>query len=178
MLAGELYDPADPELSAERQACRRLCRRLNLGDPGAGREREEILGELFGSSGEVWVEPPFHCDYGWNIHLGQKVFFNFGCVVLDVAPVHVGDHVLIGPSVQIYTATHPLDAKERRGGLESAKPVRIGSDVWIGGGAILCPGVSIGDRAVVGAGSVVTRDVPGDVVVAGNPARILRHLGA
>nr|WP_282446830.1 sugar O-acetyltransferase [Aromatoleum aromaticum] len=137
-----------------------------------------MLGELFGRETDAWVQPPFFCDYGTNIFLGVKVFFNFNCVVLDVAPVTIGSNVLFGPSVQICTATHPISAAERRTGLESAKPITIGSDVWVGGGAIICPGVNIGDRAVIGAGSVVTRDIPSDVVAAGNPARIIRALPA
>ena len=115
-------------------------------------------------------------DYGTNIVLGTKVFFNFNCVVLDVMQVTIGSNVLFGPSVQIYTATHPISAVERRKWLESAKPITIGSDVWVGGGVIICPGVTIGDRAVIGAGSVVTRDIPSDVFAAGNPARVIRPL--
>lgn len=176
MLAGELYDPADPELRADRIACRELCHQLNHGSPADESERRNILSALFGKQIDVWVEPPFHCDYGRNIRLGSKVFFNFDCVVLDVAEVRIGDNVLIGPAVQIYTAMHPLNADERRRGLEYARPVVIGSDVWIGGGAIICPGITIGDKAVIGAGSVVTRDVPGGVVVAGNPARVIRKM--
>ena len=121
------------------------------------------------------MQPPFFCDYGSNIQLGERVFFNFNCVVLDVCCVTIGDHTLIGPAVQIYTATHPLDAAQRRLA-ESGKPVEIGSDVWIGGGAIILPGVRIGARTVIGAGSVVTRDVPDEVFAAGNPCRVIRHL--
>ncbi len=173
MLAGELYCPADPELVADRRAVRERCHRLNHSAPTDEEERRRILREIFGRDTGAWIEPPFHCDYGRNIWLGTGVYFNFNCVVLDVAEVRIGDNTLIGPAVQIYTATHPLDAGERRRGLEYGKPVVIGADVWIGGGAILCPGVSIGDRAVIGAGSVVTRDVPADAIVAGNPARRL-----
>jgi len=122
------------------------------------------------------MQRPFFCDYGTNIELGRKVFFNFNCVVLDVTPVRIGDHTLFGPEVLIYTATHPLDAEVRRAGLEFAKPVEIGADVWVGGGAIICPGVRIGARAVIGAGSVVTRDIPDDVFAAGNPCRVIRPL--
>lgn len=176
MLAGELYNPLDPELVAERLACRERCLKLNRSGPADEAERRSILRELLGKDTDVWIEPPFHCDYGRNLRLGTKVYFNFDCVVLDVMPVDIGDNVLIGPAVQIYTATHPLDAAARRSGLEFAKPVAIGSDVWIGGGAIICPGVKIGDRAVIGAGSVVTRDVPDDAVVGGNPAKLIRTL--
>lgn len=124
----------------------------------------------------VWIEPPFHCDYGSNIILGDKVYFNFNCVILDCAAVTIGSNVCFGPAVQIYTATHPLNAIERRAGLEFAKSIEIADDVWIGGGAIICPGVRIGARSVIGAGSVVTRDVPADVIAAGNPCRALRTL--
>src|SRR5690242_15848952 len=122
------------------------------------------------------MQPPFFCDYGTNIELGERVFFNFNCVVLDVMAVRIGDFTLFGPAVQIYTALHPVNAGERRSGLELAKAVTIGSDVWVGGGAIICPGVTIGDRGVIGAGSVVTRDVPADSFAAGNPCRVIRKL--
>lgn len=121
------------------------------------------------------IQPPFHCDYGVNITLGARVFFNFNCVVLDVCRVTIGDYSMFGPAVQIYTATHPLDAATRRL-QEYGKPVVIGDDVWVGGGAIICPGVTVGSRSVIGAGSVVTRDVPDDVFAAGNPCRVIRAI--
>lgn len=176
MLAGELYDPLDAELVAARVRARDLCQDLN-----ATREREEetrrrILVELFGTGGaEVWMQPPFFCDYGSNIYLGKRVFFNFNCVVLDVCAVRIGDFTLFGPAVQIYTATHPLEAELRRR-QEFAKPVTIGADVWVGGAAVICPGVTIGSRSVIGAGSVVTRDIPDGVFAAGNPCRVIRQL--
>lgn len=176
MLAGELYDPLDAQLSRERQHCRDLCQQLNATHEDEKEERQRLLAELFGHETDAWIQPPFFCDYGTNITLGSRVFFNFNCVVLDVGRVTIGSHVLFGPSVQIYTATHPLIAAERRKGVESARPITIGSDVWVGGGAILCPGVTIGDRSVIGAGSVVTRDIPADVVAAGNPCRVIRSL--
>ncbi len=176
MLAGELYDPLDPQLTRERHQARDLCLRLNATREEEVEARTAILAELFGRASDVWLQPPFFCDYGTNIRLGRKVFFNFNCVVLDVMEVRIGDHTLFGPAVQIYTATHPLDAAERRGGLEFAKPVEIGSDVWVGGGAIICPGVTIGARAIIGAGSVVTRDIPDDVFAAGNPCRVIRPI--
>ncbi len=174
MLAGELYDAQDAELTVGRQRARELCRRLNDSTEHQATLRRRILEELFGEPTDVWIEPPFHCDYGTNISLGEKVYFNFNCVVLDVALVSIGSNVLFGPGVQIYAATHPLDPAVRRQGLESGKPVTIGSDVWVGGGAIICPGVTIGDGAVIGAGSVVTRDVPAGVLAAGNPCRVIR----
>lgn len=176
MLAGELYDPLDPQLCEERQRCRDLCQELNATRETQQEERQRILTALLGRETDAWIQPPFFCDYGTNIVLGSKVFFNFNCVVLDVMQVTIGNNVLFGPSVQIYTATHPISAVERRKWLEFAKPITIGSDVWVGGGAIICPGVTIGDRSVIGAGSVVTRDIPADVFAAGNPARVVRAL--
>jgi maltose O-acetyltransferase len=176
MLAGELYDPMDPELVTARVRARDLCQALNATRDSEEEERRRILTELFGSGGgQVWMQPPFYCDYGSNIHLGQRVFFNFNCVVLDVCAVRVGDFTLFGPAVQIYTATHPLEAELRRT-REFAKPVTIGSDVWVGGAAVICPGVTIGSRSVIGAGSVVTRDIPDDVFAAGNPCRVIRSV--
>lgn len=178
MLAGELYDPLDRELVAARRRARDLCQALQATREADEAERRRLLGELFAAGGdEVWLQPPFYCDYGANIRLGRKCFFNFNCVVLDVAAVTLGDHVLVGPAVQIYAATHPLDPALRRQ-QEFGRPVTIGSDVWIGGGAIICPGVTIGPRAVIGAGSVVTRDIPAGVLAAGNPCRVIRKLDA
>lgn len=176
MLAGEPYDPLDAELTAARERARDLCQALNATREGERDERQRLVGELFGHTGrDVWLQPPFYCDYGAHISLGDRVFFNFNCVVLDVCRVTIGHYTLFGPAVQIYTATHPFDAARRRVE-ESGRPVVIGDDVWVGGGGIICPGVTIGSRAVIGAGSVVTRDVPDDVVAAGNPCRVLRHL--
>ena len=176
MLAGELYDPFDPELVAARDRARDLCLALNATREGEKAERRRIALALFGAGGDsVWVQPPFYCDYGANLFLGERVFFNFNCVVLDVCPVRIGDFTLFGPAVQVYTATHPMNAEQRRG-REFARPIEIGADVWVGGGAILCPGVRVGDRAVIGAGSVVTRDVPPGVFAAGNPCRIVREI--
>lgn len=176
MLAGELYDALDPELVKAREQARDPCQDLN-----ATREREQaarrlILTELFGNGGDsVWMQPPFYCDYGNNIHLGERVYFNFNCVILDVCEVRIGDFTFFGPAVQIYTATHPMNAHLRRT-QEFGRPIAIGSDVWVGGGAIICPGVTIGSRTVIGAGSVVTRDIPADVFAAGNPCRVIRAI--
>jgi maltose O-acetyltransferase len=176
MLAGQLYDPLDPELVRARDRARNLCQDLNATREADQEARRRILRELFGAGGDsVWMQPPFFCDYGSNILLGERVFFNFNCVVLDVCGVTVGDFTLFGPAVQIYTATHPMNAVLRRK-QEFAKPVEIGSDVWVGGGAILCPGVKIGSRSVIGAGSVVTRDIPEGVFAAGNPCRVIRPI--
>jgi maltose O-acetyltransferase len=176
MLASELYDPLDPDLIASRDRARDLCQALNATREAQREERRAIVRELFGAGGDsVWVQPPFFCDYGSNILLGERVFFNFNCVVLDVCEVRVGDYTLFGPAVQIYTATHPMNAELRRE-REFAKPIVIGADVWVGGGAILCPGVRIGSRSVIGAGSVVTRDIPERVFAAGNPCRVIREI--
>lgn len=178
MLSGELYDPLDAQLSDERRRARLLFKALNDTRDDEQDERARLIKELIPASGEgTWIEPPFYCDYGSNITLGDKVFFNFNCVVLDVAPVLIGSRVLFGPAVQIYAATHPLSASERRTGLELGKRVEIGNDVWVGGGAIICPGVRIGARAVIGAGSVVTKDVPEGALAAGNPCRVIRQVG-
>jgi maltose O-acetyltransferase len=177
MLRGELYHAGDAELSALRARARDLTHTLNHSGAAETELRLRVLRDLLGTMGErTWIEPPFYCDYGSNIHLGSGVFFNFNCIVLDVMSVTVGDHTLFGPNVQIYTATHPISAEERRTGLEFAKPIHIGADVWVGGSAIICPGVRIGARTVIGAGSVVTRDLPDDVFAAGNPARVVRAL--
>ncbi len=179
MLAGELYDPLAPELVAARERARDLCQALNATREAEHEARRGILTRLLGAGGDsVWMQPPFYCDYGANIHLGERVFFNFNCVVLDVCEVRIGAFTLFGPAVQIYTATHPMKADERRRGLEAGKPIEIGSDAWIGGGAIILPGVRIGTGAVIGAGSVVTRDIPASVFAAGNPCRIVRDLHA
>jgi maltose O-acetyltransferase len=178
MLSGELYHAPDPELSEERLKARLLLGELNSSREDEEEKRKSILKKLIPEAGAgFWMQPPFYCDYGYNISTGEKVFFNFNCVVLDVMPVKIGNRTLIGPNVQIYTATHPMDYRERAAGLEFAKPVTIGEDVWIGGSAVICPGVTIGDRSVIGAGSVVTKDVPPDVFAAGNPCKVIRSLG-
>ncbi|MQA29874.1 MAG: sugar O-acetyltransferase [Luteitalea sp.] len=178
MLAGELYDPFDAGLAAARERARDLCQTLNATREAEQAERRRILRKLFGAGGDsVWMQPPFFCDYGTNIELGERVFFNFNCIVLDVCSVRIGSFTLFGPSVQILTPMHPFDAALRRQ-QEFGKPVEIGSDVWVGGGAIILPGVRIGSRAVIGAGSVVTRDVPGGVLAVANPCRVIREIPA
>lgn len=175
MLGGELYDPLDAQLVHERRRARLLLKRLNDTRDDEEAARAGICRELFGVMGEgLWLQPPFWCDYGSNIIFGTKVFLNFNCIILDVAQVTVGDRVLFGPAVQVYAATHPLSAAERRTGLELGKPIVIGDNVWIGGGAIINPGVRIGAGAVIGAGSVVTRDIPDGMFAAGNPSRVIR----
>ena len=177
MLSGLMYDPMDPALVVERHRARLLFQKINLLDDHRKEERNGLFCDLIGTAGEgLWIEPPFYCDYGSNINLGKNVFMNFNCCILDVMEVTIGDRVMLAPNVQIYTATHPLEAKERSSGREFAKAVVIGNDVWIGGGAIICPGVTIGNRVVIGAGAVVTRDVPDDVFVGGNPARVIKTI--
>jgi maltose O-acetyltransferase len=176
MLAGEMYDPLDPELVAARTRARDLCQDLNATRESESGRRRRLLAELFGRGGDtVWMQPPFYCDYGSNIELGERVFFNFNCIVLDVCPVQVGDFTMFGPAVQIYTPLHPFNAGQRRRE-EFGKAIEIGSDVWVGGGAIILAGVKIGARAVIGAGSVVTRDIPEGVFAAGNPCRVVRSI--
>ncbi|GGG26241.1 sugar O-acetyltransferase [Pontibacter amylolyticus] len=177
MLAGELYDPLDKQLSDERLQTRLLLKELNDSREDQVEERSRILKALIPNSGEgLWLQPPFYCDYGYNMVVGDRVFFNFNCVVLDVMEVRIGSRTLFGPNVQVYTATHPMDHQIRASGVENARPISIGEDVWIGGSVVICPGVTIGDRSVIGAGSVVTKDIPADVFAAGNPCRVIRHL--
>ncbi|MBH0228668.1 sugar O-acetyltransferase [Halobacillus yeomjeoni] len=177
MLSGELYNPTDEELVHERSRARQIMFSLNQTKDAEEHYRNQLLGDLLGTiEGDCKIEPPFYCDYGTNIHLGEEFYANFNCVFLDVCPIHIGKRVLIGPSVQIYTATHPVEREIRNNGLEYGKPVKIGDDVWIGGSAVINPGVTIGDQAIIGAGAVVTKDVPPKVVVAGNPARVIREL--
>jgi maltose O-acetyltransferase len=177
MLSGQLYDASDLELVEERKRCRKLLEILNSNLDDQDSNVKEILQQLLPNTGkDLILQPPFFCDYGSNIQIGDQVFMNFNCIILDVMKVTIGSRSMLGPNVQIYTATHPLNHKERASGLEYAKPIFIGKDVWIGGGAIINPGVSIGDRTVIGAGSVVTKDLPSDVFAAGNPCRIIKTL--
>jgi maltose O-acetyltransferase len=177
MLAGELYRSADPELVAERRRAARLLTTYNRTGESEAEARGALLRELLGAVGEgAVILPLFACDYGYNIRLGRNAFVNYNCVFLDCAPIEIGDDLQMGPAVQLYTAQHPLEADARRSGVEYARPIRIGNDVWIGGGAIVLAGVRIGDGSIVGAGSVVVRDVPAGSVVAGNPARIVRTI--
>ncbi|UYQ91177.1 sugar O-acetyltransferase [Chitinophaga horti] len=171
MLAGELYNAGSPELQADSLANARWMIRYNQSAP---EEREALLKEGLGKVGEqVNIRPPFHCDYGYNILLGDGVVMNFNCIILDVMPVHIGDMTQIGPGVQILTADHPRDPEQRKAGLESGKAIHIGKNVWIGGGALLMPGITVGDDAIIGAGSVVTKNVPAGATVVGNPARVV-----
>ena len=177
MLAGEMYDPLDLQLITERLQARLLLKELNDTREDETEKRITILQQLLPNSGEgLWLQPPFYCDYGYNLILSENVFFNFNCVVLDVSTIIIGSRTMFGPAVQIYSATHPLNHIERSSGKEYAKPILIGEDVWVGGGAVICPGVSIGHRSVIGAGSVVTKNIPDDVFAAGNPCKVIRLL--
>lgn len=177
MLQGEPYLATDSELTGQRVSARRLWRRYNASDPDDTSQRTAVLRQLLGSiADDVLIEPPFYCDYGSQIHLGAGVFINMNCVFLDPAPITIGAQTFFGPNVQLYTATHPLDAAERVAGPESALPITIGSRVWIGGGTIVLAGVTIGDDTTIGAGSVVTRDIPSGVVAVGNPCKVIRSL--
>ncbi len=174
MLAGELYVADCPELAADNARASAWMDRFNAKIAMPAENRHAMLRELFASIGEgAFIRPPFHCDYGTNISLGAGAFLNFGCVILDVVAVSIGDMTQIGPGVQILTADHPRDAEERRRKLEFGRPVLIGSNVWIGGGALILPGVTVGDDAIIGSGAVVTRDVANGATVVGNPARIV-----
>ena len=175
MLAGESYNCLDHDLEIERQRTRQLLRRYNQTE--AAPDRENILRQLLGHFGQnSLIQPPFFCSYGHNIYIGDHVFLNVLCTILDGNTVRIGDHVMIGPAVQIYTAAHHLQAESRIQGWEIARPIVIEDNVWLGGGAILLPGVTVGRNAVVGAGAVVSRNVPANTVVAGNPARVIREI--
>lgn len=174
MLKGELYHAIDEELVKEREYARVLTFEFNASKPDEMELRNKILEKLIRAKGSVVIEPPFYCDYGYNIRVGDNFYANFGCIILDVNLVQIGDNVLLGPNVQIYTAAHPTDPKARLSGLEYAKSVVIGNNVWIGGGAIICPGVKIGANTTIGAGSVVTGDIPGNVIAVGSPCRVIK----
>jgi maltose O-acetyltransferase len=177
MLAGDLYDAVDPELAAERGRAAALLHQFNTSDPSDADRRLELLRDLLGSLGEgAQILTPLHCDYGYQVHIGAGTFVNCGAVFLDVATITLSDHVQVGPNVQFLTPTHPLEPGLRRTGRESARPITVASNVWLGGGAVILPGVSIAENTVVGAGSVVTRSLPANVVAAGNPARVIRTL--
>jgi maltose O-acetyltransferase len=177
MLAGDQYIAVDPDLARESNRAATLIAEFNAtaGDDHAGRQR--ILRELLGGIGEgTVVRPPFRCDYGYQTHIGARTFANWGLVALDVGRITIGDDVQIGPNVQLLTATHPVEPEPRRAKWEGSRPIVIGNNVWLGGGVIVCPGVTIGENTVVGAGAVVTRDLPANVVAVGNPARVIRSL--
>ncbi len=175
--AGLPYFPGDEELRALRARCKQLCYAFNTTEHQQREERMNLLRQLLGSThGRFLIEPSFWCDYGYNIHLGKNFYANHNCVILDCAKVTFGDHVMVGPNCGFYTACHPIDPQQRREGVEFARPITVGNDVWFGGGCTVLPGVTIGDGCVIGAGSVVTRDIPANTVAAGNPCRVLRSI--
>lgn len=177
MLAGELYRADDPELIAERQRCQLSLEQINATSAAEPERRTALLRALLAAIGDdTTIETPFRCDYGYNVRIGARSFVNYGGIFLDVRPIDIGDEVLIGPNVQLLTATHPLDATQRRAWLESGMPIWIGNGAWLGAGALVMPGISIGEEAVIGAGAVVTRDVEPRTVVAGSPAKVIRRL--
>lgn len=177
MLAGEPYVAADAELGEMNLRAQTLLQAFNSSAPAAVEERRDIIRELFGAAGAGFeVRQPFFCDYGSNIYAGDNLFVNYDCVFLDCNVIRIGDNVMLGPKVQIYTAHHPLEPEARRTLVEMASPVHVGDDVWVGGGVIICPGVTIGRGTTIGAGSVVTRDIPERVLAAGNPCRVIRAL--
>ena len=173
---GENYFSNDKELVAERTFAKKLLHKLNVTEYLMNSNSKQILRQLLPNSHKhIYIEPPFHCDYGYNIYSGIKVFFNVNCVVLDAAKVTIGDNVFVGPNVQIYTTSHPLDATDRLK-VEFAKPITIGNDCWIGGNATILPGVIIGNGCTIGAGSVVTKNIPDNSLAVGNPAKVIRKL--
>lgn len=177
MLAGELYDESDALLTRERVNARRLCRLFNTTVETEGHKRKALLKELFGSTGEnIHIEQNFRCDYGYNIHVGENFYANFSCVMLDTCDIRIGANCFLAPGVHIYTATHPIDPAMRNQGVKFGKPVTIGDNVWIGGRAIINPGVTIGNNVVVAAGAVVTKDIPDNIVVGGTPAVFIKHV--
>jgi len=170
MLSGKLYNSNDPQLASERKQARSYLHRLNTIEYGDKDKYSDIISNLLPNcTSDIWIEPPFFCDYGYNIYADHGVFFNFNCVVLDVCPVRIGSNVLIGPGVHIYTAAHPQDFMQRRDALEFGKPVSIGDDTWIGGRVVILPGVHIGHRCIIGAGAVITKDIPDDTTIPANP---------
>ena len=177
MLSEKMYDPLDPELVEERRKARILFQEINLLNDNEKQKRDKLFYTLLQNAEEgLWIEPPFYCDYGYNIKAGKNLFMNFNCCILDVAEVKIGDNCMMGPNVQIYTATHPLEADKRNSGREFAKRIIIGDNVWIGGHAIINPGVTIGNGVVIGSGSVVTKSFPDNVFIGGNPAKIIQPI--
>ncbi|MBP3951665.1 sugar O-acetyltransferase [Bacillus suaedae] len=177
MLAGEMYNPADPLLVWERQEARRKVRVYNQTLETEEETRTKLLKDLLGSTGEkVYMEPNIRFDYGYNTYVGENFFANFDCIILDVCEVKFGDNCMLAPGVQIYTATHPIHPTERNSGKEYARPITFGDNVWIGGGAIVNPGVRVGNNVVIASGAVVTKDVPDNVVVGGNPAKVIKPI--
>ena len=176
MLSGENYDAFDKTLMKERLHANQLTYEFNHTKPTEIQRRNEIIKQLISTKERFLIEPPFRCDYGYNIKVGKDFYANYGCIILDCHSVTIGDYVMFGPNVQVYTATHPIDPIARQSGVEYAKPVIIGDSVWIGGNSVICPGVTIGNNVTIGAGSVVTKDIPDDVVAVGNPCGVIKRI--
>ena len=177
MLSGRPYKAFDDELLKERQCAKELTFEFNALHPNELERQNKTIKKLFGETGKTFhVEPPFHCDYGYNIIIGENFYLNYNCIILDCAKVTIGNNVLIAPNVSIYTAGHPLHYELRNQDYEYAFPINIGNNVWIGGNVIINPGITIGDNSVIGSGSVVTKDIPSDVIAIGNPCRVLRKI--
>lgn len=176
MISGEMYLSADKELRADRNYSSDILYEYNHSRPNENEKRTALLNKLIHTNGTAYIEPPFHCDYGYNITVGENFYANTGCVILDCGKVTIGKNCMLAPMVGIYAATHPLDAETRNSGLEFSKAITIGDNVWIGGSSVICPGVTIGDNAVIGAGSVVTKDIPSNCIAVGNPARVIKEI--
>lgn len=176
MINGLPYNPANPKLVLERAKINKICTKYNKKAFNEINMKSRLLRKIMNTKGNFWIKPPFYCDYGYNIYMGKNVMLNYGCVILDVCSVNIGDYTLIGPGTHIYTACHSLDPNERKDDVEFGKPVTIGENVWIGGNCCILPGVTIGDNTVIGAGSVVTKDIPANVVAVGNPCKVIRSL--
>lgn len=177
MLSGETYNPYVPDLTKDRARLKDQIYQYNQLKPSESEAKQELLKKVLGSTKESFtIEQPFYCDYGYNIHIGNNFFSNFNCVILDVALVTIGDDVLLGPNVSLFTVNHVLDPKGRKQGLEYAKPITIGNNVWIGGNVVILPGVTIGENSVIGAGSVVTKDIPANVIAVGNPCKVVKEI--
>lgn len=176
MIKGLEYNPVSPQLVLDRDKASRILAKYNSKTFHEINMRNGLIKKLMNTTGNFWIKPPFYCDYGYNIHLGKDVMINFNCVFLDVCPIIIGDHTLIGPNTQIYTACHSLNYIERRENKEYGKPVQIGNDVWIGGSVVILAGITIGDHAVIGAGSVVTKDIPANTISVGNPCKVIHNM--
>ena len=177
MINGYVYNPVSPQLILDRDKASRIITKYNNKTFHEINMRNRLIKKLIKTTGNFWIKPPFYCDYGYNIQIGKDVMINFNCIFLDVCPIFIGDHTLIGPNTQIYTACHSMDYKERQENKEYGKPVNIGNNVWIGGSVVILPGITIGDNAVVGAGSVVTKDIPANTISVGNPCKVIRNIG-
>lgn len=176
MIDGELYNARNPKLVLERDCAATVLQKYNSSTFHEINMQHKLMKKLLNTSGNFWIKPPFHCDYGYNITIGKEVMLNYGCTLLDVCPIVIEDHVLIGPSTQIYTACHPIDPKQRKDGIEFGKPVTIKKNAWIGGNSVILPGVTIGENSVIGAGSVVTKSIPDNVVAVGNPCKVIKSV--